>query len=82
MSAGEGYYESLQTVGYECTTALEKTMLYEHESPEAASLGAQREFARSLADTLGHQGALQICRDNGWAGIFDLLLDEPVTKWT
>ncbi len=62
-------------------TALEKTMLYEHESPEAASQASQRAFAESLTDTLGQEGALQICRDNGWDGIFDILLDEPVTRW-
>ncbi len=66
MSGGQGYYESLQTVGNECTNALEKTMLYEHESPVETSQASQRAFAASLADTLGYQGALQICRDSGW----------------
>ena len=56
-------------------------MLYEQESPESASQASQRAFAASLTDTLGQEGALQICRDNGWDGIFDILLDEPVTKW-
>jgi hypothetical protein len=57
-------------------------MLYEHQSPEDAGQASRRVFAASLADTLGQEGALQICRDNGWDGIFDILLDEPVTVWT
>ena len=57
-------------------------MLHEHESPEEASLGAQHEFARSLADTLGYEAALQICRDNGWDGIFDILVTKSVTVWS
>ena len=56
-------------------------MLYELESPEAASQASQRAFAASLVKSLGYEDALQICRDNSWDGIFDLLLDEPVTRW-
>ena len=53
-------------------------MLYEHESLEGASQASRRAFAASLSDTLGHDGALQICRDSGWDGIFDILFDESV----
>ena len=56
-------------------------MLYEHENPEAASHAFMRTFAESLVKSLGYDDALQICRDNSWDGIFDLLLDEPVTRW-
>ena len=49
-------------------------MLYEHESPEFACLGAQRAFAATLVKSLGYDDALQICRDNAWDGIFDILL--------
>ena len=56
-------------------------MLYEHESPEYVNQAHQREFAASLVDSLGHSAALQICRDNSWDGIFDLLVDEPATTW-
>ena len=81
MSGGRGYYESFQTVGNECTNALEKTMLYQHKSPEGTSQAFRRAFAATLTDTLGQEGALQICRDNGRGGIFDILLDEPKTRW-
>ena len=56
-------------------------MLYEHESPEDAGQASRLVFAESLVNSLGQEGALQICRDNGWDGIFDILLDEPVTRW-
>ena len=56
-------------------------MLYELESPEAASQASQRAFAASLVKSLGYEDALQICRDNRWDGIFDLLFDEPVIRW-
>ncbi len=49
-------------------------MLYEHENPEMACLGAQREFAATLVKSLGYEDALQICRDSGWAGLFDIVL--------
>ena len=54
-------------------------MLYEHESPEFACLGAQHAFATTLVQSLGYDDALQICRDNGWDGIFDIVLafDNP-----
>lgn len=57
-------------------------MLYEHANPEAAGLGHQHEFARSLADSLGLDAALQVCRDNGWDGIWDILRDEPTILWS
>lgn len=57
-------------------------MLYEHANPEAAGLGLQHEFARSLADSLGLGAALQVCRDNGWDGIWDILRDEPTILWS
>ena len=66
----------------ERATALEKTMLYEHESPEATNQASQRAFAVSLVESVGHYAARQICRDNAWDGIFDILLDEPVSRWS
>ena len=56
-------------------------MLHEHENPEDAGQASRRSFAASLADSLGQEGALQICRDNGWDGIFDILTDQPVSRW-
>ncbi len=56
-------------------------MLYEQVDPEGASDHRQRQFAKSLVDILGLDDALQVCRDNGWYGILDILLTEPTNVW-
>ena len=56
-------------------------MLYEQMIPEEHSYGHQRRFAKSLVNILGVDGALQACRDNGWAGTLHMLRTEPATMW-
>lgn len=56
-------------------------MLYEQMNPEGASDHRQRQFAMSLVDSLGHDSALQVCRDNGWYGVMDIIITEPASVW-
>ncbi|MCH9018928.1 MAG: hypothetical protein IIA73_00980 [Proteobacteria bacterium] len=56
-------------------------MLYEQVNPEGASDQRQRQFATSLVDSLGHDSALQVCRDNGWYGVMDIIITEPASVW-
>ncbi len=56
-------------------------MLYEQVDPEGTSDHRQRQFATSLVDSLGHDSALQVCRDNAWYGVMDIILTEPACEW-
>ena len=56
-------------------------MLYEQVDPEGTSDNRQRQFATSLVDSLGHDSALQVCRDNAWYGVMDIILTEPACEW-
>ncbi len=56
-------------------------MLYEQVDPEGTSDQRQRQFATSLVDSLGHDSALQVCRDNAWYGVMDIILTEPASVW-
>ncbi|MFP6728674.1 MAG: hypothetical protein VCD50_00600 [Alphaproteobacteria bacterium] len=47
-------------------------MTNQDESPEPS----QRVFAMTLVDELGLDEAMQICRDNSWYSIWDILCDE------
>ncbi len=51
-------------------------MMYEMSIPDEVPLPSQREFAMSLVDGLGREEAMQICRDNSWYSIWDILRDE------
>ena len=51
-------------------------MMYDMTNPEEAPQPSQREFAHNLADSLGHEEAMQICRDNSWYCIWDILRQE------
>ncbi len=62
-------------------TAREKEMLYEQVDPEESGYDYQRQFARSLVDSLGLDDALQVCRDNAWYVTLDILLTEPASVW-
>lgn len=39
----------------------------------------QARLAMSLAESLGRDGAIHVCRANGWQGVLDYLLDEGGT---
>ncbi len=56
-------------------------MLYEQVDLEATSDNRQRQFATSLVDSLGHDSALQVCRDNAWYGVMDIIITEPASVW-
>ena len=56
-------------------------MLYEQVNPEGASDQRQRQFAASLVDSLGHDSALQVCRDNAWYGVMDIIITESASVW-
>ena len=56
-------------------------MLYEQMNPEGASDQRQRQFATSLVDSLGHDSALQVCRDNAWYGVMDIIITESASVW-
>ena len=56
-------------------------MLYERANPEESGYGYQRQFAMSLVDSLGLDASLQVCRDNAWYGVMDILLTEPTNVW-
>ena len=51
-------------------------MMYEMSIPDEVPLPSQREFAMSLVDGLGREEAMQICRDNSWYSIWDILRNE------
>jgi hypothetical protein len=36
----------------------------------------QARLAMSLAESLGRESAIHVCRANGWDGVLDYLLDE------
>ena len=51
-------------------------MMYEMTNPDEAPQPSQREFAMSLADSMGVEEAMQVCRDNSWYCIWDILRDQ------
>lgn len=48
-------------------------MMYEMTNPDEAPAPSQREFAMTLADKLGIEEAMQVCRDNSWYSIWEIL---------
>ncbi len=48
-------------------------MMYEMTSPDEAPPPSQLEFAMTLVDRLGLEEAMQVCRDNSWYSIWDIL---------
>lgn len=48
-------------------------MMYEMTNPDEAPAPSQREFAMTLADRLGIEEAMQVCRDNSWYSIWEIL---------
>ena len=51
-------------------------MMYEMTNPDEAPQPSQLEFAHNLADSMGHEEAMQVCRDNSWYCIWDILRNE------
>ena len=51
-------------------------MMYEMTDPDEAPPPSQREFAMNLADSVGYEEAMQVCRDNSWYCIWDILRQE------
>ncbi len=57
-------------------SALETAMMYEMTNPDEAPPPSQRGFAMTLVESLGHEEALQVCRDNSWYSIWEILRNE------
>ena len=51
-------------------------MMYELTNPDEAPQPSQLEFAHNLADSMGYEEAMQVCRDNSWYCIWDILRQE------
>ena len=51
-------------------------MMYDMTDPDEAAGPSQREFALELADSMGYEEAMQVCRDNSWYNIWDILSQE------
>lgn len=47
-----------------------------HKQP----ISEQARLAMSLADCLGREGAINVCRANGWDGVLSFLLDETEVR--
>lgn len=45
-------------------------------------ISEQARLAISLADCLGREGAINVCRANGWDGVLGFLLDEMGDRYT
>ncbi len=54
-------------------------MMYELTNPDEAPVPSQHEFAMNLADSVGYEEAMQVCRDNSWYCIWDILRDEEMS---
>ena len=50
--------------------------MYELTNPDETPEPSQREFAMTLVDRLGHEEAMQVCRDNSWYSIWEILRTE------
>ena len=48
-------------------------MMYEMTNPDEAPAPSQHEFAMTLVDRLGIEEAMQVCRDNSWYSIWEIL---------
>lgn len=53
-------------------------MMYEMTNPDEAPAPSQREFAMTLVDRLGLEEAMQVCRDNSWYSIWEILRNEQI----
>lgn len=51
-------------------------MMYEMTNPDEAPQPSQREFAMNLAMSMGYEEAMQVCRDNSWYCIWEILRQE------
>ena len=51
-------------------------MMYDMTNPDESPPPSQREFAQNLADSMGYEEAMQVCRDNSWYCIWDILRQE------